>query len=75
MSFCLAHTSGDSFNFDLSCDCECHTDDDESNESCDMDEFNQDSCSYKNFLTKVSQFLAFDLMPDLNVNIIYGHLH
>lgn len=78
MSFVLRRDSYDKFNFDVPCsceesDCECSTDDDDG-ESCDMAGFYQDSLFYKSSLTKVSQLFAFDLMPNLDVNIISRYL-
>lgn len=73
MSFVLDR---DSYPIDLDAicncdesDCECGTDTDD-DENCDTSGFYSDSLFYKGCLTKVSQFLAFDLMPDLDVNIM-----
>lgn len=76
ISFTISHNSYGSFDFDAVCsceesDCECSTDDDD---TCDMAGFYRDSNLYQTCLTKVSQFLAFDLMPDLDLNIISRYL-
>lgn len=47
--------------------CECTADDDD--KSCDNAGLDRYSDWYRSSLTKVSQFLAFDLMPDLETNI------
>lgn len=74
MSFCRGSDSYDKFDFDAMCsceesDCECDTDDDD-----EIAEFYQGNSFYKSPLTKVSQLLAFDLNPNLNVNIFSRYL-
>lgn len=76
MSFTLNRDSYCSFDFNAMCsceesDCECGTEDDESD---DMAGFHSEDYLYQKCLTKVSQFLAFNLMPDLDVNVISRYL-
>lgn len=57
---------------DCEYDCECSADDDDE-ESRDNAGFDRHSDWYQSCLTKVSQFLAFDLMPDLETNIEFTY--
>lgn len=51
-------------------DCDCLTDYDEDNE--DEAGFGSESIFYKTGFTKVSQFIAFDRMPNLKLRIRKG---
>lgn len=59
----------DENSYEIDCDCESDCECSAGDKSCDNAGFDRYSEWYRSSLTKVSQFLAFDLKPDLETSI------